>query len=219
MKKPVEDIKSETDESYQKFKEAIDILAQPLSNVIEGFEVEEFRKKDFKDEKVLSKLENFLKELKETFNSFRTVLNNFKDSTLKLFNNVTETNNSFSGFIETKMLEKIKEVPELLNKGISLLPEVAKKINEFNKSHKGTDQKAQSEKEDFFDKSLTQVLKMTKTVDDQIYNSTKSIESNFDDLNNKVHQGKEELEKNAEAYNNYVKDLKTKGQKIIDTWS
>ena len=35
-------------------------------------------------------------------------------------------------------------------------------------------------------------------------------------LNNKVHQGKEELEKNAEAYNNYVKDLKTKGQKIID---
>jgi len=216
MKKPVEDIKSETDESYQKFKEAIDILAQPLSNVIEGFEVEEFRKKDFKDEKVLSKLENFLKELKETFNSFRTVLNNFKDSTLKLFNNVTETNNSFSGFIETKMLEKIKEVPELLNKGISLLPEVAKKINEFNKSHKGTDQKAQSEKEDFFDKSLTEVLKMTKTVDDQIYNSTKSIESNFDDLNSKVHQGKEELEKNAEAYNNYVKDLKTKGQKIID---
>lgn len=216
MKKPVEDIKSETDESYQKFKEAIDILAQPLSNVIEGFEVEEFRKKDFKDEKVLSKLENFLKELKETFNSFRTVLNNFKDSTLKLFNNVTETNNSFSGFIETKMLEKIKEVPELLNKGISLLPEVAKKINEFNKSHKGTDKKAQSEKEDFFDKSLTEVLKMTKTVDDQIYNSTKSIESNFDDLNSKVHQGKEELEKNAEAYNNYVKDLKTKGQKIID---
>ena len=216
MKKPVEDIKSETDESYQKFKEAIDILAQPLSNVIEGFEVEEFRKKDFKEEKVLSKLENFLKELKETFNSFRTVLNNFKDSTLKLFNNVTETNNSFSGFIETKMLEKIKEVPELLNKGISLLPEVAKKINEFNKSHKGTDQKAQSEKEDFFDKSLTEVLKMTKTVDDQIYNSTKSIESNFDDLNSKVHQGKEELEKNAEAYNNYVKDLKTKGQKIID---
>lgn len=216
MKKPVEDIKSETDESYQKFKEAIDILAQPLSNVIEGFEVEEFRKKDFKDEKALSKLENFLKELKETFNSFRTVLNNFKDSTLKLFNNVTETNNSFSGFIETKMLEKIKEVPELLNKGISLLPEVAKKINEFNKSHKGTDQKAQSEKEDFFDKSLTEVLKMTKTVDDQIYNSTKSIESNFDDLNSKVHQGKEELEKNAEAYNNYVKDLKTKGQKIID---
>ena len=51
MKKPVEDIKSETDESYQKFKEAIDILAQPLSNVIEGFEVEEFRKKDFKEEK------------------------------------------------------------------------------------------------------------------------------------------------------------------------
>ena len=35
-------IKNETDKLYPKFKEAINILAQPLSIVVEGFEVELF---------------------------------------------------------------------------------------------------------------------------------------------------------------------------------
>ena len=64
---PVTNIKNETDKLYPKFKEAINILAQPLSIVVEGFEVEEFRKKNFKDKKVLSKFREHFDQLKATF--------------------------------------------------------------------------------------------------------------------------------------------------------
>ena len=49
IKTPIEDIKIETDNSYNKFKEALNILAQPLSYIVEGFPVDELRKKELKD--------------------------------------------------------------------------------------------------------------------------------------------------------------------------
>ena len=57
---PVTNIKNETDKLYPKFKEAINILAQPLTIVVEGFEVEEFRKKEFKNKDVLAKFKSLL---------------------------------------------------------------------------------------------------------------------------------------------------------------
>ena len=65
LKEPVTNIKNETDKLYPKFKEAINILAQPLTIVVEGFEVEEFRKKQFKNKDVLSKFKQLLDYITE----------------------------------------------------------------------------------------------------------------------------------------------------------
>ena len=58
IKTPIEDIKNETDNSYTKFKEALNILAQPLTYIVEGFPVEELRKKELKTSEKLEKLKD-----------------------------------------------------------------------------------------------------------------------------------------------------------------
>ena len=85
---PVNGIKNETDRLYPKFKESINILAQPLSIVVEGFEVEEFRKKNFKNEEVLTEFKRLLDELKAAFEKYNPTLNNFNEVTNTLFNTV-----------------------------------------------------------------------------------------------------------------------------------
>ena len=113
---PVNSIKNETDRLYPKFKEAINILAQPLTIVVEGFEVEEFRKKNFKNEEVLDKFRQLLEELKAAFEKYNPALNSFNEVTNNLFDTVSQSGNSFSNFIEEKMLEKIKKKKEIPKK-------------------------------------------------------------------------------------------------------
>lgn len=216
IKTPMEDIKNETDHSYTKFKEALNILAQPLSYIIEGFDVNEFRKKDFKDQNVLNKFKNLLDQLKDAFQKYNTSLKGFNEDTMNLFKSVTETDNTLSNFIENKMLEKIKEIPSILNKGIKLLPETSKELNKFNNNISKKQGDTTKERQDTYDKALTAVLKMTKLADDQIYNSNKGIDSYFNEMNTKVSNVKSEVEKKGESYNNYVKQLKEHGKKIID---
>lgn len=47
-------------------------------------------------------------ELKATVGKYNESLKGFNKDTLELFTGVTDTNNTFSSFIETKMLEKLK---------------------------------------------------------------------------------------------------------------
>ena len=216
IKKPVEDIKVETENSYTKFKEAIDILLKPLTCVVEGFDVEMLRKKELKDKDKLKRLKELLDELKATVEKYNTSLNGFNKDTLNLFQNVTQTDDAFSGFVETKMLQKVKEIPVLLNEGISLLPDVSRRINKFNENIKKEKGDTTEKKQDFYDKILTEVLKKTKNVDDQIYNSDKGIDEDFKNLNEKVTNVKSVIENNANAYNKYVKELKDLGKKIIE---
>lgn len=216
IKKPVEDIKVETENSYTKFKEAIDILLKPLTCVVEGFDVEMLRKKELKDKDKLKRLKELLDELKTTVEKYNTSLNGFNKDTLNLFQNVTQTDDAFSGFVETKMLQKVKEIPVLLNEGISLLPDVSRRINKFNENIKKEKGDTTEKKQDFYDKILIEVLKKTKNVDDQIYNSDKGIDEDFKNLNEKVTNVKSVIENNANAYNKYVKELKDLGKKIIE---
>ena len=213
IKKPVEDIKVETENSYTKFKEAIDILLKPLTCVVEGFDVEMLRKKELKDKDKLKRLKELLDELKATVEKYNTSLNGFNKDTLNLFQNVTQTDDAFSGFVETKMLQKVKEIPVLLNEGISLLPDVSRRINKFNENIKKEKGDTTEKKQDFYDKILIEVLKKTKNVDDQIYNSDKGIDEDFKNLNEKVTNVKSVIENNANAYNKYVKELKDLGKK------
>ena len=81
LTEPVSNIHKETDQLYPKFKEALNILAQPLSIVVEGFEVEEFRKKNFKSEEVLAKFRQLLEELKAAFEKYNPSLKSFNDVT------------------------------------------------------------------------------------------------------------------------------------------
>ena len=215
---PVDDIKNETDKAYINFKDALNTLAQPLTNVVEGVEVNEFRKKDFKDQNVLNKLKELLERLKENFEKYNNSLKGFNTKTLDLFQTVTKTDNTFSNFIEVKMLEKIKGIPSLLNEGINLLPDTTRKINGYNKSKK-VDEKNQDKNEErakYYDEMLTKVLKMTKNVDDQIYNSNKGIDSNFDVLNEQVGNVKKIVNQNADSFNQSVQELKEYGKKIIE---
>ena len=215
-KKPVEDIKNETDKSYTHYKEAIDILAHPLTHVIQGFDAEEFRKKDFKDKGVLNKFKQLLDELKSTFDKFNENLKGFNEDTLEIFNKITETDNSFSGFIEIKMLEKIKGIPSLLNNGIKILPETARRINKFYENIQKEKEDTTTKCQKFYDEALHNILDKTKEVDNQVYNSNKGIDSDFEELSKKIVNVKNEIEKNAEKYNKYVKDLKELGKKIIE---
>lgn len=216
IKTPIEDINKETDNSYSKFKEALNVLAQPLSYIVEGFNVQELRKKDLKAPGALEKLKKFLDELKDTFQKYNTSLKGFNEDTINLFKTVTETDNALSNLIEKKMLEKIKVIPSLLNKGILSLPETSRKINKFNDNIKKKQGDTSKERQEFFDKALNEVLTTTKTVDDQIFNSNKEITQNFNELNQKVSNVQDEIKKKGEAYNKYVKELKEFGSKIID---
>ena len=213
---PVNSIKNETDRLYPKFKEAINILAQPLTIVVEGFEVEEFRKKNFKNEEVLAKFRQLLEELKAAFEKYNPALNNFNEVTNNLFDTVSQSGNSFSNFIEEKMLEKIKQIPGILNEGISAIPQTSKSINKFNEEIKKKQGDTQKEREDKYDEILTKALNMTRKVDNQVFNSNKSIENDFKTLEEKVSNVKKDIEDKGNSYNEYVKILKDEGKKIID---
>ena len=213
---PVNSIKNETDRLYPKFKEAINILAQPLTIVVEGFEVEEFRKKQFKNKDVLSKFKQLLDELKATFDKYNPALDNFNNVTNDLFTTVSQSGTSFSYFIEEKMLEKIKQIPGILNEGIAIIPETCKNINKFNQEIKKKQGDTQKEREDKYDEILTKALNMTRKVDNQVFNSSKSIENDFKTLEEKVSNVKKDIEDKGNSYNEYVKILKDEGKKIID---
>ena len=216
LAEPVNSIKNETDKLYPKFKEAINILAQPLSIVVEGFEVEEFRKKNFKNEEVLAKFKSLLDELKAAFEKYNPTLNSFNEVTINLFDTVSQSGNSFSNFIEEKMLEKIKQIPGILNEGFSAIPDTSKKINKFNEEIKNKKGDTQKEREDKYDEILTKVLNITRKVDNQVFNSSKSIENDFNFLEGKVSTVKNDIEGKGDSYNQYVKILKDEGKKIID---
>ena len=213
---PVNSIKNETDRQYHKYKEAINILAQPLTIVVEGFEVEEFRKKNFKNEEVLAKFRQLLEELKAAFEKYNPALNSFNEVTNNLFDTVSQSGNSFSNFIEEKMLEKIKQIPGILNEGISAIPQTSKSINKFNEEIKKKEGDTQKEREDKYDEILIKVLNMTRKVDNQVFNSSKSIENDFKTLEEKVSNVKKDIEDKGNSYNEYVKILKDEGKKIID---
>ena len=216
LAEPVNGIKNETDRLYPKFKEALNILAQPLSIVVEGFEVEEFRKKNFKNEDVLKKFRELLEELKAAFEKYNPALNSFNDVTNDLFDTVSQSGNSFSNFIDEKMLEKIKQIPIILNEGISIIPETSKKLNKFNEEIKTREGDTKKEREDKYDEILTQVLNMTRKIDNQVFNSSKSIENDFKTLDGKVSNVKNDIDSKGDSYNQYVKILKEQGKKIID---
>ena len=216
IKTPIEDIKTETDNAYNKFKEALNILAQPLTYIVEGFPVDELRKKELKDKDKLKKLKELLEELKSTFEKFNKSLDGFNKDTKSLFEGVTQTDDTLADFVEVQMLKKIKEIPTLLNKGISSLPEKSRNINKFNDNIKKKKEDTTKEREQFYDKVLTEVLKMTKQNDDLIYNSSKGINEDFEGLNDKVKNIKNEIVNKGKTYNDYVKQLKEYGKKIID---
>ena len=216
LSEPVSNIQKETDNLYPKFKEALNILAQPLSVVVEGFEVEEFRKKNFKNEDVLAKFRQLLEELKAAFEKYNPTLNSFNEVTNDLFNTVSQSGNSFSNFIEEKMLEKIKQIPGILNEGISAIPQTSKSLNNFKEEIKKKKGDTQKEREDKYDEILTKVLNITRKVDNQVSNSSNSIENDFKTLEEKVSTVKNDIEGKGDSYNQYVKILKEEGKKIID---
>ena len=216
LAEPVSNIHKETDRLYPKFKEALNILAQPLSIVVEGFEVEEFRKKNFKSEEVLAKFRQLLEELKAAFEKYNPTLKSFNDVTNDLFNTVSQSGNSFSNFIEEKMLEKIKKIPGILNEGFASIPETSKTLNNFNEEIKKKKGDTQKEREDKYDEILTKVLNITRKVDNQVSNSSNSIENDFKTLEEKVSTVKNDIEGKGDSYNKYVKILKEEGKKIID---
>ena len=216
LSEPVSNIQKETDNLYPKFKEALNILAQPLSVVVEGFEVEEFRKKNFKNEDILAKFRQLLEELKAAFEKYNPTLNSFNEVTNDLFNTVSQSGNSFSNFIEEKMLEKIKQIPGILNEGISAIPQTSKSLNNFNEEIKKKKGDTHKEREDKYDEILTKVLNITRKVDNQVSNSSNSIENDFKTLEEKVSTVKNDIEGKGDSYNQYVKILKEEGKKIID---
>ena len=216
LSEPVSNIQKETDNLYPKFKEALNILAQPLSVVVEGFEVEEFRKKNFKNEDVLAKFRQLLEDLKAAFEKYNPTLNSFNEVTNDLFNTVSQSGNSFSNFIEEKMLEKIKQIPGILNEGISAIPQTSKSLNNFNEEIKKKKGDTQKEREDKYDEILTKILNITRKVDNQVSNSSNSIENDFKTLEEKVSTVKNDIEGKGDSYNQYVKILKEEGKKIID---
>ena len=210
--KPVEDVKNEIDYLYTKFKEHFDILTKPLKNFIEGLDVEELKKKELNDKGKLKKLKNLLDDLKETMEKYFKSLEGYNKEALKLFTDVTDTNNSFSGYIETKILEQVKKVPHLMNQNIFSLSKVPKDLNEFNEStHKDKD------KEEYYDKCLTEVLKMIKDImNEQINKIDEEIDSDFKNFNEKIDNGKNEIIKKAESYNKYIEEIKKYGKKIME---
>jgi hypothetical protein len=57
---------------------------------------------------------------------------------------------------------------------------------------------------------------MTRKIDNQVYNSSKSIENDFKTLEEKVSSVKKDIEGKGDSFNEYVKILKDEGKKIID---
>ena len=57
---------------------------------------------------------------------------------------------------------------------------------------------------------------MTRKIDNQVFNSSKSIENDFKSLEEKVSNVKKDIEGKGDSYNQYVQILKDEGKKIID---
>ena len=207
---PVEEVKIEFENSYTKFKENFDILTKPLTNFIEGLDVEELKRKELSDKDKLKILKKLLNNLKETMEKYNKSLEGFNKEALKLFTDVIDTNNSFSGYIETKILEKVKDVPELINENILSLSEVPKEINKFNKEN------TNKEKEKYYDKCLIEVLKMIKNMNEQINKIDEGIDSDFKNFNEKFDNGKNEIIKKTNAYNKYIEETKKNGKIIME---
>ena len=114
------------------------------------------------------------------------------------------------------MLEKIKQIPKILNEGIAAIPETSKTLNNFNEEIKKKKGDTQKEREDKYDEILTKILNITRKVDNQVSNSSNSIENDFKTLEEKVSTVKNDIEGKGDSYNQYVKILKEEGKKIID---
>ena len=151
-------------------------------------------------------------QLKATFEKYNPALNSFNEVTNNLFETVSQSGDSFSNFIEEKMLEKIKQIPGILNEGIAIIPETSKSLNKYNEEikNKGGDREAK------YDEILTKVLNVTRKIDNQVFNSSKSIENDFKTLEGKVSTVKKDIEGKGDSFNQYVKILKEEGKKIID---
>ena len=62
------------------------------------------------------------------------------------------------------MLEKIKQIPGILNEGISIIPETSKSLNKFNEEMKTKS----GDREAKYDEILTKVLNVTRKIDNQV---------------------------------------------------
>jgi len=208
--KSVVDVKFEIENSYSKFKENFDKLTRPLSNFMEGLDIEELKKKELSDKDKIKLLNNLLENLNETMEKYNKSLEGFNKEAFKLFKDVTDTNNSFSEYIETKLLEKVKDAPELINQNISSLSEVSKELNQFNKENEKED------KQKYFDNCLFGVLKMTKNMNEQINKIDEGIDLDFKNFSENVNNGKKEIIKKADANNKYIEEIKIYGKIIME---
>ena len=212
MYKPVFDIKVEIDNSYTKFQEHLDTLSKPLKMFIENLNVEELKEKELKDNDQLQTLKNLLDDLKENIQKYNKSLEGFNIDTLKLFEDITNSNIIISEYIETKLLGKIKDILEILNEDILLLPEIKEKLNKFNDNMRNT----RKQKEEYYDKSLIEILKMTEKIKELISDKDNDIVSDFKDLNDIIDKGKNEIIQKADIYYNYVKEIMKYGKKVLE---
>jgi len=210
--KPVYDVKIEIENSYTKFQEHLDTLSKPLKMFIENLDVAELKEKELKDEDKLKTLKNLLDDLKENIQKYNESLEKFNNVTLKLFEDANKTNNFFSEYIETKILGKIKDIPEYLNEGTLLLPEIKEKINKYNDNKRNT----RKEKEEYYHKCLIEIIEMTKKIKEYIYDKDKEVDSDFKDLNEMINKEKNEINQKADAYYNNVKELMECGKQVIE---
>ena len=205
---PMTGIKNETNNCYQNYKQTVDSLAKPLICIIDGFEIDEFRKKNFKDANILAKFKSLLESLKDTFKNYNECLTNFNKESYGIFQKVSDTDNLFSNMLEDKLLKNIRKVPGFLNKGILLLPDMAKQIQECTK--KG------DARIKFYDECLTKILNASKDVDSNSYEANKAIEENMRNLKEKTETLRDEIVQTEQNYLKYAKQIKEYGQKIIE---
>jgi hypothetical protein len=185
-------------------------LTKHLTNFIEGLDAEELKKKELSDKGKLKILKKLLDDLKKTIEKYNKSLEGFNKEALKLFTDITDTNNSFSRYIETKILEKVKAVPELMDTNISSLSQVSKELNKINEEN------ANDNKEEYYDKCLFKVLEMTSNMNEQINIIDKGIDSDYNNLNEKINNGKNEIIKKADTYNKNIEEIKKYGKKIME---
>jgi uncharacterized protein YoxC len=172
----------------------------------------ELKEKELKDKDKLETFKNLLEDLKKNIQQYNKNLKGFNIDTLKLFEEVTNTNNFFSEYIETKILGKIKDIPEYLNEGTKLLPEIKNDINKFNDNKRNTEK----EKEEYYDKCLIKILEKTKKVKEDIIDKDKKVDLDFKDLNEKIDKGNNESKQSADVYYHHVEELMKYGKKVIE---
>lgn len=207
LKAPVSDIMKETEACYTKYKEAIDNLTRPLQRIISGFEINEFRKKNFKDPEILKKFKTLLEQLQETFISYNSTSRKFNEETYNIFVKVENNNLAFSGYMEKEMLKHIQNIPKILNRAICLLPEVAREIR--NAPPKEDDSRAT-----YYDTCLVKLLEATKSIEVEREKAFNGIEMDMQNLKLKSTELVTEIQKNKENYKKYIADLKNYGEKI-----